>query len=184
ALELSEKNDFPPELAYSLSALGHARAHLGRATEGIVLIREGLAHLVELGAGLMISGCMANLAEAQGKEGAISEALGTIEQALQANRGSLVHRPRALMLRGELRRRLGATELGEADFGEAIVLAQKMGAKMWELRATMSLAWLLASQGRRYEAQRMLAAIYNWFSEGFDTPDLKDAKALLDELSV
>ena len=58
-----------------------------------------------------------------------------------------------------------------------------MGAKAWELRATMSLARLLAKQGRRDEARTMLAEIYSWFTEGFDTADLKDAKALLDELS-
>ena len=58
-----------------------------------------------------------------------------------------------------------------------------MKAKAWELRATMSLARLLAKQGRRDEARTMLAAIYNWFTEGFDTPDLKDAKVLLDQLA-
>ena len=59
-----------------------------------------------------------------------------------------------------------------------------MGAKAYELRATVSLAWLLAKQGNRNEAQAMLSEIYGWFTEGFDTADLKDAKALLDELSV
>ena len=58
-----------------------------------------------------------------------------------------------------------------------------MGAKAWELRATTSLARLLAKQGRRDEARAMLAEIYGWFTEGFDTADLKDAKALLDELN-
>jgi predicted ATPase len=58
-----------------------------------------------------------------------------------------------------------------------------MDAKAWELRATMSLARLLASQGKRGEARAMLADIYNWFTEGFDTTDLKEAKALLDELN-
>jgi predicted ATPase len=58
-----------------------------------------------------------------------------------------------------------------------------MRAKAWELRTTMSLVRLLAQQNRHDEARRMLAEIYNWFSEGFDTPDLIDAKSLLDELS-
>jgi predicted ATPase len=73
--------------------------------------------------------------------------------------------------------------LGEADFREAIALAQKMGAKMWELRATISLARLLTKQGRRDTARTMLVDIYGWFTEGFDTTDLKDTKALLDELN-
>jgi predicted ATPase len=63
-------------------------------------------------------------------------------------------------------------------------MARSMGAKAWELRTTMSLAQLLASKGRREEARAMLAEIYNWFTEGFDTADLKDARALLDELSA
>jgi predicted ATPase len=58
-----------------------------------------------------------------------------------------------------------------------------MGAKAWELRATMNLARLLTEQGRRDEARPMLADIYGWFTEGFDTADLQDAKALLDELN-
>jgi predicted ATPase len=73
--------------------------------------------------------------------------------------------------------------MAEAGFRDAISLALKMSAKAWELRATMSLARLLRDTGRRDEARAMLAAIYGWFTEGFDTADLKDAKALLDELS-
>ena len=74
-------------------------------------------------------------------------------------------------------------EQAEASFREAIALASSMRSKAWELRATMSLASLLASQGRRDEACAMLAEIYNWFTEGFDTADLKEAKALLAELN-
>ena len=82
-----------------------------------------------------------------------------------------------------MRLKVGETELAEADFRGAIALAQKMGAKAWELRATTSLARLLTSQGRRDEARSMLADIYNWFTEGFDTSDLKDARVLLEELA-
>jgi len=66
----------------------------------------------------------------------------------------------------------------------AIEIARQQDAKSWELRATMSLARQLATQGCHDEARAMLADIYNWFTEGFDTADLKDAKALLDELSA
>ena len=68
-------------------------------------------------------------------------------------------------------------------FRTSIKLARVQSAKVWELRATMSLSRLLAKQGRRDKARTMLADIYNWFTEGFDTADLKDAKALLDELA-
>jgi len=79
---------------------------------------------------------------------------------------------------------VGESQLAEADFREAIALAQKMSAKAWELRAATSLARLLRDTGRRDEARAILSEIYNWFTEGFDTADLKDAKALLDQLSA
>jgi predicted ATPase len=74
-------------------------------------------------------------------------------------------------------------EEAQSCFRRAIEIARKQSAESWELRATISLARLLAKQGRRDEARAMLAEIYNWFTEGFDTADLKDAKALLDEFA-
>ena len=89
-------------------------------------------------------------------------------------------------LKGELLLKQDDSNTAEAQncFQRAIDIARKQSAKSWELRATMSLARLLANQGRRDEARTMLAEIYNWFTEGFDTADLKDAKALLEELSA
>ena len=88
-------------------------------------------------------------------------------------------------LRGELLRRTGDFNAPEAQkcFERAIEIARGQSAKSWDLRATTSLARLLAKQGRRDEARMMRADIYGWFTEGFDTADLKDAKALLDELN-
>jgi predicted ATPase len=82
--------------------------------------------------------------------------------------------------------RVGFSRAAEAQdcFERAIEIARKWSAKSWELRATMSLARLLERQGRRDDARMMLAEIYNWFTEGFDTADLKDARALLDELNT
>ena len=107
----------------------------------------------------------------------------TVERALATDFDEPVFRPEAFRIRGELRFKQGHTELAEAGFREAIALARTMGAKAWELRAVMSFARLLAKQGHRDEARTMLADIYNWFTEGFDTADLMDAKALLDELN-
>ena len=90
-----------------------------------------------------------------------------------------------LRLKGEfllMRDNRATTEAAEC-FHEAIEVARRQSAKSWELRATMSLARLLASQGHRDEARTILGDIYSWFTEGFDTADLKDSKALLDELS-
>jgi hypothetical protein len=123
------------------------------------------------------------LAAAQECNGATADALETVEQALRVNPDELAYRPESFRLLGELRLKLGQLEQAEASFRKAIALASSMGSKACELRATMSLARLLASQGRRDEARVMLAEIYNWFTEGFDTADLKEAKTLLAELN-
>ena len=112
--------------------------------KALALIRQGLAGLAEAGSRVGITDFLTRLAEAQALDGKIDDALITIEEALQANPEELVFRPNALTCRGELRLKLGQTELAETDFREAIALAQKMQAKAWELRATISLARLLA----------------------------------------
>ena len=182
-LAISEEHGFSFLRDMYLCVAGWARARLVSAGEGVPLIRQGLAGLVEAGARAAVTYSLTCLAEAHALDGAIDNALGTIDDALQANPEELLFRPHMLKCRGELRLKQGQTELAAADFREAIALAQKMSAKAWELRATMSLARLLAREGRRDEARAMLAEIYNWFTEGFDTADLKDAKALLDELN-
>jgi tetratricopeptide (TPR) repeat protein len=182
-LELCEKHEFPQLARITRCVLGQARVQLGRTAEGVELIRDGIAGCLETGTRLGISQFMTYLAVAQEREGASVDALAAIEQALQANPDELFFRPEALRLRGELRLKRGQTEQAHAEFREAIALARSMGAKSWELRATMSLARLLRDTGRRDEARCILAEIYNWFTEGFDTVDLKEAKALLDDLA-
>jgi tetratricopeptide (TPR) repeat protein len=183
ALEVSEKNQFPQIGAFSRCIFGQAQSQLGRVAEGIVLIRDGMHALLAIGSPLAVGIFAAGLATAQERAGSIIEALETIEQALKANPEDLAYRPETLRVWGELRLKQFDARLAEASFREAIDLAQTMSAKAWELRATMSLARLLCDTGRRDQARTMLAEIYNWFTEGFDTADLKDAKTLLDELS-
>ena len=84
--------------------------------------------------------------------------------------------------RGQLLQRQGHTEAAEELYGKALSIAREQDAKLWELRAAASLARLRRDQGRRAEARELLAPVHGWFTEGFDTPDLKEAKALLDEL--
>jgi predicted ATPase len=99
--------------------------------------------------------------------------------------GERVDQAEMLRLKGELllMRDGGATEEAEHCFRAAIEVARAQEAKWWELRTTTSLARLLERQSRRDEARAMIVEIYNWFTEGFHTADLKDAKALLDELN-
>ena len=104
---------------------------------------------------------------------------------LASKTGLAINEPQMYLLKGELllmQHGSGAAQ-AESCFQRAIEIARKQSAKFWELRATTSLARLLVRQGRRDQARSMLAEIYNWFTEGFDTADLKDAKALLKELS-
>jgi predicted ATPase len=120
--------------------------------------------------------------------------IGEPEQGVRIIDGSLEDVERTLeypvkaelyRLKGEILLMQAGADAAEAEqqFRTAIDIARSQQARSWELRATTSLARLLAKQGRRGEAHNMLAEIYGWFTEGFDTPDLKDAKALLDELS-
>jgi tetratricopeptide (TPR) repeat protein len=183
AVELSEKHQFSNEAAVARCALGIARAGLGRTTEGIFLIRQGIVGKLKYGHRLEITRELAFLTDAQASAGAITDALETVEQALCANLEEIAYRPEALRLRGGLRLRPGDAKQAEADFRDSIAFAQSMSAKAWELRSTMSLARLLRDSGRRTEAYSALSTIYRWFTEGFDTPDLIDAKALLDELA-
>jgi predicted ATPase len=85
-------------------------------------------------------------------------------------------------VRGDLLNANGDVAAAERSYQEAVAVAKRQGAKMFELRASTSVARLWRDQGKQKEARELLAPVYGWFTEGFDTPDLKEAKALLDEL--
>jgi class 3 adenylate cyclase/predicted ATPase/ribosomal protein L40E len=177
-------------LAYGICVRGAALIVCGQAEEGVKQLREGLASMRAFGAQLVQTVYGAALADgcvALGRVGdgfaAVTEALAAAERTGERDVDAELHR-----LKGVLTLARGAVpsaEVGaeaEKCFRRAIEIARRQEAKSWELRATMSLARLLAKQGHRDEARAMLADIYNWFTEGFDTADLIDAKALLDEL--
>ena len=139
-----------------------------------------------MGFGLNVPTWLIALAEGYSTLGDIEAGLATLTDALALIQKTSEHEREAELFRvkGELLQngdRPNLTE-AEASFNHAIRIARRQEAKSYELRATISLARLLASQGRREEARAMLAGIYNWFTEGFDTPDLIDAKVLLDRL--
>jgi Tfp pilus assembly protein PilF len=145
---------------------------------------HGIDKTLRTGERTGVAWLITHLAIAQLRASAIDAAFETVEQALNLNPDELVFRPEALRIRGELRLKQGDRELAEADFRKSIAMARTMGAKAWELRTTMSLARLLDSDGRCVQARTMLDEVYGWFTEGFDTPDLKDAEALLKELAT
>jgi class 3 adenylate cyclase/tetratricopeptide (TPR) repeat protein len=181
AVALADEHRFVETASVARCFLGLARAQLGHGTEGIQLVRQGISDLLQAGDKGLARGQMLSLAIAQICGDAVLDALETVERVLHGKVN--LFWPEALCLRGELRLKQQRREEADADFREAVTVARNMSAKALELRATMSLARLLASEGRREEAHAMLADIYNWFTEGFDTTDLKEAKALLDELS-
>jgi predicted ATPase len=126
------------------------------------------------------------LAEAYERTQRTNEGLLTVNHAFAASdrSGQRAWDAELQRMKGELILGRGSKKVAQADvaFGRAIRMARDRQAKSWELRATTSLARLRADQGRRAEARDLLAPVYGWFTEGFDTADLKDARALLDEL--
>jgi adenylate cyclase len=128
------------------------------------------------------------LAETCGKHGYASEGLEWVTKGLAAADATGVRVAEAELqrLKGELLMSKDMGDLVEAEccLRTAIDVARRQSARLFEIRATLSLSRLLRDTGRRDEARTMLAEIYNWFTEGFDTADLKNAKALLNELSA
>jgi predicted ATPase len=109
------------------------------------------------------------------------ERLAEAEHLLRATQGRWLE-SELCRLRGEIHNLIGDWAAAQDSFRQAITTARQQKAKFWELRASTSLARLWRDQGKRTEARDLLAPIYGWFTEGFGTPDLKEAKALLDEL--
>jgi class 3 adenylate cyclase/tetratricopeptide (TPR) repeat protein len=159
--------------------LGLAETALGSRAEGMPKIEAGLLGLVESETKIMTTLYLSWIGVAQWLDGNIPQALATMESALEANPWELSWRPDTIRLRGELHRKLGHPEEAERDFREAVALAHSIGAKAWELRAAMSLARTLRKRGHTAEARELLTPLYHSFTQGFDTPDLKDAQSLL-----
>jgi predicted ATPase len=166
---------------------GGAIAEQGRHKEGIALMQEGLAALRATGAGIGLPYYLCLLAVAHAENGNFKDGLEAMVEALKIidEGGDGYCEPETYRLEGEVLLKQNGSNARKAQvcFERAIEIAREQSAKSYELRATTSLARLLGQQGRRDGARTMLADIYNWFTEGFATADLKDAKALLDELS-
>jgi tetratricopeptide (TPR) repeat protein len=182
-VRLSAQRGRTPHLATFYG--GYLLVSTGQVEEGIERMCQGLAAIKATGWLARRTHRLAMLAEAYGKAGEVDEGLKVLAEALAfvEETGERYYEAELHRLKGELLWMQGDEAAAEASFRYAIDVARCQQARSWELRATMSLSRLMGKQGKREEARQQLADIYNWFTEGFDTPDLLDAKALLDRLA-
>jgi predicted ATPase len=154
----------------------------GDFDEAVACFRSGLAGRLGMTRSRVYG--LRGLAEALTRQNEHEAALATASDGLKAQEqtGHRMWEVELLRLAGIALFRLNRLEQAEGAFEEALRIAQRQHAKAYELRAAMALAQLWGEQGRRTGAHDLLAPVYNWFTEGFDTPDLKEANALLDEL--
>jgi predicted ATPase len=182
---VTTEQGFPAWRARGMIYRGRVKVANGDVTEGISLLRSGLTAYRASGAEGWMSHYTALLARACEIAGQIEEALAQLDDALQmAERtGERWFAAELYRHRGQLLLRQGHSEAAEELYRRALSIAEKQEAKLWELRAAASLARLRRDEGRQAEARDILAPVYGWFTEGFGTPDLKETKALLDELA-
>ena len=187
-IELSTEQGFPHLLAAATVIRGWALIQSGEVEIGLAQLRQGSPAWRATGAGLFEPYFLGLQAEAQGGFGAAEEGLDLVAKALDRveETGERWFEAELHRIMGELMLRLPKADPGAAEtqFEHAAATARQQGAKPWELRAAMRMARLWRDQGTRDEARELLASVYGWFTEGFDTRDLKEAKALLDELAA
>jgi class 3 adenylate cyclase/predicted ATPase len=184
-VSVATEHGFPHWLAQGDIYRGWVKVKNGDVTEGMSLLRSSSAAYRASGAELIVPHYMDMLASTCEIAGQVEEGLVLLDDALR-----IVERTGERWFAAELNRhkgrlllRQGHTEGAEELYRKALGIAKKQEAKLWELRAAVSLARLRRDRGRHAEARDVLASVYGWFTEGFDTPDLKDAKALFDELA-
>ena len=186
AITLAREQGLPHQVAYGTIMHGWALAMRGQWEQGIVQIQQGLVAQQTVGAQIARPHFLAMLTEAHAAAGQAEAGLDVLAEAL-----ALVDRTDERYWEAELYRLKGELLLqqatpdapqAEACFQQALAVARRQQAKSWELRTAMSLSRLWQQQSRRDEAYELLAPIYGWFTESFDTADLQDARALLEVL--
>jgi DNA-binding winged helix-turn-helix (wHTH) protein/predicted ATPase len=185
-LTLATAQGFPLLVAYGTCWRGWALAAQGQGAAGLAQMHQGLTALLVMGQTLARPLCLALLAEAAGHSGQVEEGLRLLAEALAAvevmGRGELLAETYRLQGALLLRQAVPDAAQAEASFHQALAIARRQQARSWELRAALSLSRLWQQQGKPDEARALLAPIYGWFTEGFETADLQEAKALLEEL--
>jgi predicted ATPase len=176
---------FPQMRAMGAIYRGWVKVKNGDLADGISLLRSGSTAYRATGADAFMPYFIALLASACEIAAQIDEALTLLDEALQTVDRTGEHWFTAELNRfkGRLLLRQGHSEAAEELYRKALSIAQEQEARLWELRAAMSLAQLRRDQGHHAEARHLLAPVYDWFTEGFDTTDLKEAKSLLEELT-
>jgi predicted ATPase len=183
-VEVAAEQGYPQWRALGAIYRGWVKVKNGNVVEGISLLRGGSAAYRANGSEVWTAHHTALLSRACDIAEQIEEALTALDDALQIARRTGERWLDAELYRhkGRLLRRQGYAEAAEELYRQALSIAVEQEAKLWELRAAVSLARLRRDQGRHAEAYDLLAPVYGWFTEGFGTPDLKDAKALLEAL--
>ena len=186
-MALCREQGFTQRLAEGIRLRGWALAEQGRTAEGIIQMQQGLTAGLATGALALRPNWLALIAEACGKAGQIEEGLRVVAEGLAAvsDTGERFWESELYRLQGVLQLALSMDNQAEVEtcFWQALDIARRQQAKSPELRATMSLSRLWQRQGKRDAARQLLAEVYDWFTEGFDTADLQEAKALLAELT-
>jgi predicted ATPase len=190
AIALATEHGFPLQLAQGTLYRGWALAAQGRREEGLAQMHQGLHAMRATGAGQYLPSNLARLAEVSSKSGQTEEGLHLVTEALSMmeKTGERYYEAELHRLKGELLLALEDTgpklEEAETSFRHALEVARGQRAKSLELRIAVGLSRLWQQQGKRDDARQLLAEIYGWFTEGFATADLQEAKALLEELGV
>jgi predicted ATPase len=186
-LRLSDENGLPQGRAFALMYLGWALTRSGETAEGIVRLEEGLGLYTRMGFRQALSGCLGFLGEGLLAAGRYAEGLEQVDRAIDiaSEIGEQYCVPGLHIVRSELllHTQGSDSEAAEASLRQALATARQQDAKGWELQAATNLARLWFDRGRHDEARELLAPVYCWFTEGFETPDLVAAKALLDALN-
>ncbi len=185
AINAADEQGLPQWRAKAKMHRGFALASLGEHAEGIENIDSGLAEWHRIGARLLDSQWFGDLAAAHAQAGQFDQSLAALDQAAKTvgDTGEAYYQSEICRLRGEILATTGSVEKGEVWLIKALDLARDQNSKSLELRAAISLAHLWRDQRKRAKAGELLAPVYAWFTEGFDTQDLKEAKALLDEMA-
>jgi class 3 adenylate cyclase/tetratricopeptide (TPR) repeat protein len=184
-LALSTEHGFPHQIAWATVYRGISLTAAGQAQEGLALLTEGLEAVRATGNVANTPYLFMGIAESYAMLGQPVEGLNWIAEAehIIETTEERVEEAELHRLRGDLLNATGDRFAAEQSYDRALAVAKRQNAKLFELRAAVSLARLWRDQGRPTEARDLLAPVYGWFTEGFDTPLLQDAKALLDQLA-